>query len=350
MVPTPVIALLLCALVVHAAPPARTDTIVTAANDDDWQPPNVYTTLSIGSPGVSFKLQMDQYFEDAMLKGPQCTSLSCKGPNGNRTTYNPKSSTTSKDQGDAAKLHYGTTVTGEYYTDNVQVNGISDTDVAFAILSIASQKFYKVAVDGVFGLSFLGNTRGKKNLPSPVNSILKNASRKIVSLWFNRATSNDNRYGTVTFGKIPTDNCSSTVQYSLVTDDDFTFKVQKIRFSNFVAHREMTAKIDPSSNSIGLPTTIYKDFLRVATGSTSNDYVTCTTIKDITLDIKIGGVYYSLKTEDFTYKYGSTYCKFLIIDNNDDFDTGFVLGEPFFRRFCITYDVENKQIGFSDTK
>jgi hypothetical protein len=58
--------------------------------------------------------------------------------------------------------------------------------VAFAILSAANANFYQVAVDGVFGLSFLGNARGKKNFPSPVDSILKNASKKFVNLWFNK--------------------------------------------------------------------------------------------------------------------------------------------------------------------
>lgn len=52
--------------------------------------PIVYTTMKIGTPGVSFTLVMDQYFEDAMLRGPKCSSLSCKGVNNNRTTYDPK--------------------------------------------------------------------------------------------------------------------------------------------------------------------------------------------------------------------------------------------------------------------
>lgn len=336
---------------VYAAP---SKTIISSQlADEEWQPPNVYTTMKIGTPGTTFTLVMDQYFEDAMLKGTKCSSLSCKGINNNRTTYDPKSSSTSKDLGDPAKLHYGTTVTGDYYSDSVSVDGLSDTEVPFAILSTASQKFYKVGVDGVFGLSFLGNTRGKKNLPSPVNSILKAASKKVVSLWFNRGDKNAERYGQLTFGKINTDKCDSNVQYSLVSDDDFTFKVEKVRFAKFVAHRELTARIEPQSRYIGLPTTIYKDLLRVATGSYSSTSVKCSSIQDITLDIKIGGVFYSLKTEDFTYKTGTSsneYCNFLLQDNADEFDTGFVLGEPFFRRYCTTYDVDNREIGFSKSK
>jgi len=341
----------LLAVLANAAPPK---TLREAqSNDEDWQPPIVYTTMKIGTPGVSFTLVMDQYFEDAMLRGPKCSSLSCKGINNNRTVYDSSTSSTSKDMGDPAKLHYGTTVTGDYYSDTVTVDGLNDKNVSFAILSTASQKFYKVNVDGVFGLSFLGNTRGKKNLPSPVNAILAGADKKLVNLWFNKATQNSERYGQLTFGKVNTDKCNTDVQYSLVSDDDFTFKVEKIRFSKFVAHRELTAKIDPGSRYIGLPTTIYKDFLRVATGYASTNYVLCSSIKDITLDIKIGGVYYSLKTEDFTYQTGSgssTYCYFLLQDNADEFDTGFILGEPFFRRYCATYDVDNREIGFSSAK
>lgn len=87
---------------------------------------------------------------------------------------------------------------------------------------------FKIPSDGVFGLSFLGKTRGKKNLPSPVNSILKGAKQKLVNIWFSRAKNNAERYGTLTFGKINTDNCSATVQYSAVDNtEDFTFHVQK---------------------------------------------------------------------------------------------------------------------------
>jgi len=345
-------ALVLFSAVLAYAAPSKT-IIAPQSNGEDWQPPVVYTTMKIGTPGVSFTLVLDQFGEDILIKGPQCSSLSCKGVNNNRTTYEPKSSSTSKDQGDQAKVRYGATVTGEYYTDNVSVNEISDTDVGLAVLNTASTQFYKVNVDGVFGLSFLGSTRGKKALLSPVNSILKGADKKLVSLWFNKATKNSDRYGQLTFGKINTDKCGSTVQYSIVSNDDFNFKVEKIRFSKLVAHRELNANIDPQSRYIGLPTTIYKDFLRVATGSEESTSVYCSNIKDITLDIKIGGVFYSLQTEDFTYQTGSgsnQYCNFLIQDAGEGFDTAYSLGEPFFRRYCITYDVDNREIGFSSSK
>ncbi|KAI6175306.1 Eukaryotic aspartyl protease [Aphelenchoides bicaudatus] len=328
-------------------------TIVGSQLDtEDWQPPTIYTTMKIGTPGTSFTLQIDLYFENMLLTGPKCNSLSCHGVNNNRTIYDPTKSSSSKDQGDPVKERYGTPVNGEYYSDNIAVDSISDTDVAFAVLSSASQQYYRVNVDGVFGLSFLGNPRGKKNFDSPVNSILKGADQKIVSLWFNKATSNDDRYGTVTFGKLNTDKCNSDIQYLLVSDDDFSFRVQKIRFGKLVAHRELSGRIDPQQRMIGLPTTIYNDLLRVAGATAGTNSVSCSSVKDIKLEIKIGGNFYSLDNSDFVVKQSSSssYCTLLIQDNGDEFDTGYVLGEPFFRRNCITYDIDNSEIGFSAAK
>ncbi|KAI6214371.1 hypothetical protein M3Y94_00260300 [Aphelenchoides besseyi] len=339
---------LLCSLFVYAF----SRQIPSQANDD-WSAPNLYSSMSIGTPGKEFKLLIDLHLEDALLAGPKCSSYNCQNHYKNRTIYDPSKSSTSKDVGEAAKVEYGSgTVKGEYYTDTVVVDGINATDVGFSVLVTGDSKFSTVIYDGVLGLSFLGHTRGKKQLPSPVDSILKFSTEKTLQMWLNQATSNDDRYGTVTFGKANTDKCNTDTKYASVGNDDFSFIVQKIRYATFVAHRELDAVIDPTYRYIGLPTTIYKGLMRVATGGTGTTSVYCSNLKQITLDVKIGGSYYSLKAEDFSIQQSSSsdYCSLLVDDLGEEFETQFRLGEPFLRRYCVTYDLENSELGFSSVK
>jgi len=325
-----------------------------AGADEDWEAPILTTTLEIGTPPAKFVLQVDLEFDDALLNGPLCTGVACLGPNKDRKTYDRKKSSTSKDKGEQVTLRYGSsTVKGDYLADKVTVDGIENAEVAFDVLRTANLQFSRVVTDGVFGLSLLGSPRGRKNLPSPVDSILAGSQHKIINLWFAQAKLNKDRKGLVTFGKVNAEKCIGNVQYSLRLDDDYNIRVQKVRLGKFVAHRELPARIKPSSPYLGLPTTIYKAFLR-SVGSSSSTEVNCDRVKGLTVDVKIGGLFYSLQKEDFVFEktdqYNRKVCTLLIQDNSDEFETGYDLGEPFFRRWCTTYDLENKQIGFSKSK
>lgn len=318
-------------------------------NAEIWAPPVVYTTMSIGTPGIEFELQVDLDFEDALIVGTRCVSVSCRGMHNNRTIYDPNASSTAVDQDEAARILYGTLVMGEYYVDTVKVDSLSPTNVGFAVLSTANSRFNRVSVDGVFGLSFLGHTRGRKKLPSPVDSIMANASERIISMWFNRATQNADRYGIATFGQYNTEHCMLDTRYAKAAFDDYTFTVQKVRAGKFAAHRELNAKIDFNSQYLGLPTTVYKGLLNAMGFTKFGSHVDCDILAAITLDIKIGGIYYSLTSDDYSYiiDEDNNWCSLLISDTGEDFDAAYTLGEPFLRHFCITFDLDSGAVGFS---
>ena len=100
----------------------RADTGSDSLTDDSeelW-----YGEIEVGTPATKFTVDFDTGSSDLFLPGPDCGST-CSG----HTTYDPSSSSTSKDVGKTFSLSYGdgSTVSGEQYTDTVSIAGLTAT-------------------------------------------------------------------------------------------------------------------------------------------------------------------------------------------------------------------------------
>lgn len=112
-----------------------------------------YGTISVGTPAVDYTVDFDTGSSDLFLPGPDCSS-SCSG----HTTYDPSSSSTSKDVGKTFSLSYGdgSTVSGEQYTDTVTIAGLTATKQTLGAAKTYSTGFESsnFPADGLMGMGF----------------------------------------------------------------------------------------------------------------------------------------------------------------------------------------------------
>ncbi|KAI6176037.1 Eukaryotic aspartyl protease [Aphelenchoides bicaudatus] len=277
---------------------------------EDWKPPVSTVNVKIGSPGHK--------------------------------------SSKSKKSG-VLEVKFGrSTVTGQYVNDIVSVDDIN-SPVDVGVLETANVDFYNLPVDGIIGISLDNYFRGGADEhESVVQSLLATSSKKWISIWTKQATSNADRISQVTFGGLNSKYCSGSP--SFYPDSlDYQFNVEKLRFGTVRSHRTISSQVDFNEQFIRMPTTEFNQITNKL-GVSADMKIQCSYIKNINLELKIGGIYYELTYEDYSQKIDNTYCVLLFKDNGGEYYSdgrGFVLGEPFLRKTCVTFDTQQTSIGFS---
>ena len=106
--------------------------------------------ISVGTPAVSFTVDFDTGSSDLFLPASSCHST-CDG----HKRYNPSSSSTSKDLRKGFFIGYadGSVVSGELYTDTVQIEGLTATKQTIGVATQYSAGFQSAnfPADGLMG-------------------------------------------------------------------------------------------------------------------------------------------------------------------------------------------------------
>ncbi|EGN96394.1 hypothetical protein SERLA73DRAFT_76353 [Serpula lacrymans var. lacrymans S7.3] len=117
-------------------------------SNDRW-----YGSILVGTLPSLYTVDFDTGSSDLFLPGPECGST-CGG----HTLYSPNASSTSKDLGRTFSLSYGdgSTVSGEQYSDSVQIAGYTATSQTLGVANQYSSSFTKSQFppDGLMGMAF----------------------------------------------------------------------------------------------------------------------------------------------------------------------------------------------------
>jgi len=108
-----------------------------------------YATITIGTPPQSFTVDIDTASSDIYLPGLDCSGCS------EHSRWDPASSrtATAKDSPFEVKFHDGGIVSGEQYTDNVTIAGLSaDTQTVGSATSYGTDMVFPP--DGMLGMAF----------------------------------------------------------------------------------------------------------------------------------------------------------------------------------------------------
>lgn len=111
-----------------------------------------YGTISVGTPAVTFTVDIDTGSADLFLPGPTCGS-SCSG----HTIYDPSASSTSQDLGQAFTLSFDNNVVqGEIYSDTISMAGLTAVDQTIGVAAQYGNGFdiAQFPPDGVLGMAF----------------------------------------------------------------------------------------------------------------------------------------------------------------------------------------------------
>ncbi|KAI0048765.1 acid protease [Auriscalpium vulgare] len=121
---------------------------LTIADQQLW-----YGAISVGTPKKQFTVEFDTGSSDLFLPGVQCT-LNCQGHN----LYNASASLTSRDRHATFTLAYGdgSTVSGEKYSDDVTVAGLTATGQVLGAATTYADGFAndQFPPDGLMGMGF----------------------------------------------------------------------------------------------------------------------------------------------------------------------------------------------------
>ncbi|KAF8339998.1 Asp-domain-containing protein [Cantharellus anzutake] len=124
---------------------ANTSTEALTASKILW-----YGEITIGTPPVTFKVEFDTGSSDTWVPDSSCAA--CSG----HSTYDPSSSSTSRDLGQDFDINYqdDTYATGQQYTDDITVAGLTATNQAFASASDVDSGLLDRASDGMMGMGW----------------------------------------------------------------------------------------------------------------------------------------------------------------------------------------------------
>ncbi|PCH39030.1 acid protease [Wolfiporia cocos MD-104 SS10] len=107
-------------------------------------------TISIGTPGQDFVIDFDTGSSDLWVPSSSCSG--CEAQH----SYNPNSSSTSKEQSGTFQIQYGdgSTASGPIYTDSVSVAGVSVTGQYLSAVTSESGDLVGGPNDGLMGMAF----------------------------------------------------------------------------------------------------------------------------------------------------------------------------------------------------
>jgi cathepsin D len=121
---------------------------LTDDNDNLW-----YGSISVGTPPADYTVAFDTGSSDLFLPGPACSD-NCEG----HKKYNPSSSSTATDTGKTFAINSddGSSVSGEQFTDTVQIAGLAATDQTLGAADKYSSGYAigQFPPDGLMGMAF----------------------------------------------------------------------------------------------------------------------------------------------------------------------------------------------------
>jgi len=321
-------------------------------NVNDYEDFEYVGNITIGTPGQPFIIILDT--GSANLWIPDTTCKSCK----KKEKFTSSQSTTYKANGQKFSIQYGTgAASGFLGVDTVTFIGNGQNLVVptttFGQATKIDTDLQQDVADGILGLAF--QTLAVDNVVPPlVNAINQNLlDNPYFTVYLQEKGAADNVPGGVfTYGGMDATNCGSLIAWQpLSSATYFQFKMASISVGSYSSSKGWDVISDTGTSFLGGPQAI-TDALGQAVGATYNDFygayfIDCNATPP-PLTIKIGANSYTLTEKQMIVDAGNGQCYWAMFP----FDFGgmgpaWILGDPWIRQYCNTYDLGGKRIGFS---
>jgi hypothetical protein len=322
-------------------------------NVNDYEDFEYVGNITIGTPGQQFVVILDT--GSANLWVPDKTCRTCKG----KHEFDSSKSSSYVANGQAWSIQYGTgSAKGILGQDTVTFIGSAGSNLVvpktvFGQATHIDQDLQQDVADGILGLAF--QTLAVDNVVPPlVNAISQGLlDNPYFTVYLQEKGARDNVPGGVfTYGALDTTNCGSLIAWQpLSSATYFQFKISGISVGSYSNSQSYDVISDTGTSLIGGPQTV-TDAMANVVGAQYNSlygayFIDCNATPP-PLKIVIGSNTYTINEKQLIVDAGNGQCYWGVFPFDfGGFGPSWILGDPFIRQYCNTYDLGNKRIGFA---
>ncbi|KAI6216801.1 Peptidase A1 domain-containing protein [Aphelenchoides fujianensis] len=279
--------------------------------------------------------------------------------------YNASQSSSSTYENDDFYTERGNLYTyGSWYEDQTSLFGLPAQSQWFGSTLSAESTLtgddISLPFDGVLGLAWSLGNEGEGEDASPIVTALKGAEKRQVTIWFNATLSTTGvTESKVTIGGNDPDHCQLDnifddlyVPLTLYKGEQLSIVLEQFYFGDHFESPATFATLDTSSPTLHFPPLTYQVIFRKA--QPDFDWTREILTIDCTKGLQLPDMAYTINNVEFDVgpQYfvvdvglGNNQCAFAIDIDAGDYDRGsWVLGTPFHRLFCTTYDLDAQTV------
>ncbi|RCN33015.1 eukaryotic aspartyl protease [Ancylostoma caninum] len=316
--------------------------------------------VSIGTPQQHFYLQMDTGSANLWVVSAQCRERQCIGyPSSHRPKlrFYPSRSRTFKKCPQGFYMYYETGYCSGYYGfDTVRYGGFLLEHQKFGIATNLANVFGYQPIDGIMGLAWQRIAVG--NTTAPMTALLPWLDQPLFTVYMGRRAHVSMGWlsGVITFGAIDHGHCHPKIYWvPLSWPGYWQFAIEGFQVGGFVSRLQQQAISDTGTSWLGGPPAAISGIIREARARYSPYYrmyvVPCSTMNSHPdLIFAINGHRFTVPSGQYIIDLGigGGWCTLAVFPiQAGGFTTQWIMGTPWIRTFCNTYDFGNKRIGFS---
>ncbi|KAM6951187.1 pepsin A-like [Aplochiton taeniatus] len=310
-------------------------------NDADM---SYYGVISIGTPPQSFNVIFDTGSSNLWVPSIYCSSTACN----NHHKFNPSTSSTYKNNGQALNIHYGTgSMTGFLGYDTVTVGGLAVQNQIFGLSESEAPFMANMVADGILGLAY---PRLAASGATPVfdNMMSENlVSSDIFGVYLSR---NSAQGSEVTFGGVDSNHYTGQIAwiplsaetYWQITVDSITINGQVV-----ACNGGCQAIVDTGTSLIAGPT---QDIASMnswvgATSQNGDNAVNCNNIGSMpVLTFNINGNAFTLPASAYVRQSAYYGCSTGFQGGDSNL---WILGDVFIREYYTIFSRANNMVGLA---
>ncbi|XP_065205573.1 uncharacterized protein LOC135835310 [Planococcus citri] len=319
-----------------------------------------YGPVSIGTPPREFQMIFDTGSSQLWVLSKSCNDSRCK-KNSSLDLYDHENSKTYKLPTKTSclkEITYGTgEVAGFCSNDTITLDGVELNNTEFLEVVNITDRFPKGPYEGLVGLSY-NNSKLSDNI---ITQLCRKVNRENkFSFYFTRNIS-DTDGGELTLCGVDESKFRGPLNYVNETEQ-LPFGTWFIPIQNaslqFGRDRimdvgsEAFALVDTGTSHILAPAASIRAIYNVTKANLTTSKVDCEDIpKFPNFTLAIGGKKYTLKGEDYTFKFENNSVIECAIGfaSAGFFNNLWVLGDVFFRKYYTVFDIENHRVGFAES-
>lgn len=325
-----------------------------------------YVNIKLGTPAQSFRLHVNTGASDLWVNTGTSTLCSTNNTCENSGTYNANRSSTYKYVNGVFKISYsdGTTVSGDYATDDLRIEGQYVQNVQFGMATSSTDS------DGYLGIGYAineaqvsnGGLAPYSNLPQILAKEEK-VNLNAYSLWLNDPSATT---GSIVFGGVDTAKYSGTLRSARIIPsqggvyNSFTIALAAVGQNgtyNLMSNASMPTLLATDLPFSYLPsnitTVLFKQFNVSYDPSAGAAIVDCQLASQPgTIDFSLSSANVSIPLRTLVIPYSplrvQPICLFGIIPAPGDQNV--MLGTTFLRAAYVVFDPDNNQISLAQTR